>query len=166
MASQPKNDEGDESLEELDLDDAAVISHQSEVHAPARRQPVHMDPRSIVVAEDPEPGARHGASRQVTTRRGRRALEPTLLIRDRREADELRREMDKRVRAMKREQLRSTLMWLLAGVLAFGLGGLIALLVARRQVANASDAERVGSTVEPPAAGQENNAPRATANSR
>jgi hypothetical protein len=44
-------------------------------------------------------------------------------------------EMERRVRAIKRERLRSTLTWLVFGVLAFGLGGLVALLVARHNAA-------------------------------
>jgi hypothetical protein len=140
MASQPTSDDGEESLEELDLDEAAVISHQSEVHAPARRQQVRVDERSIVVSEDPGPDARH----RPTTRR--RALEPTLLIRDRREADDMRREMEKRVNALKRAQLRSTVLWLVAGIVAFGLGGLIAVLVARRSAPAAAEHEQVVDT--------------------
>lgn len=130
MASQPTRNDGEETLEELDLEDAAVISHQSEVHRPARREAVQVDEPSIVVA--PEPAPRESGARHATTRRGRRALEPTLLIRDRRQADELRLEMERRVRAIKRERLRSTLTWLVFGVVAFGLGGLVAVLVAKR----------------------------------
>ncbi len=122
-------DDGEESLEELDLDDAAVISHQSEVHAPARRQAVQVDQPSVVVQQDPD--QRQSGSRNAATRRARRALEPTLLVRDRR-ADDMRLEMEKRVRELKRRQLRSTLAWVVAGLLAFALGGLIALLAQQR----------------------------------
>ena len=140
MASQPTTEDGEESLEELDLDEAAVISHQSEVHAPARRQQVQVDQPSIVVAAEPEPQL--GERRQVTQPRARRALEPTLLIRDRRAADDLRREMDLRIKAIKREQLRSTVLWFVLGILAFGLGGLIALLVARSRAGSSGAADR------------------------
>lgn len=133
MASQPTAHDNEESLEELDLDDAAVISHQSELHAPARRQAVQVNEPSVVVADDAEPNIHESGPRQATTRRGRRALEPTLMIRDRRAADEMRLEMERRVLALKQQQLRSTLMWVVAGLVAFGLGGLLALVVAKRQ---------------------------------
>lgn len=133
MASQPKAHDNEEGLEELDLDDAAVISHQSELHLPARRQAVQVDEPSVVVADDPEPNIHESGPRQATTRRSRRALEPTLMIRDRRAASELRDEMERRVRELKQQQLRSTLMWVAAGLVAFGLGGLLALVVAKRQ---------------------------------
>ena len=160
MASQPTTNGGDESLEELDLDDAAVISHQSEAHAPARRQAVQVDEPSVVVADHAEPDVQRSGARQATTRRGRRALEPTLLIRDRRQADELRAEMDRRVRQLQRERLRSTLTWAIAGLFAFALGGLIALLVSQRKAGerpasvsgDAPSIERaVGETQEQPA---------------
>ncbi len=133
MGSQPTSQDGDESLEELDLDDAAVISHQSEAHAPARRQAVQVDEPSVVVSGEAEPDVQRGDSRHATTRRGRRALEPTLLIRDRRQADELRAAMEQRVRQLRKERWRSALTWTIAGLFAFALGGLIALLVAQRQ---------------------------------
>ncbi|HEY6723170.1 MAG TPA: hypothetical protein VI197_04035 [Polyangiaceae bacterium] len=132
MASQPTLNDSEEALEELDLDDAAVISHQSELHTPARRQAVKVDEPSVVVLDDPEPNIHESGPRQAT-RRGSRAMEPTLMIRDRRAATELRREMERRVRELKRQRMRSTLMWIVAGVVAFGLGGLLAVIVAKRQ---------------------------------
>src|SRR5690606_1615449 len=119
MGSQPTSQDGDESLEELDLDDAAVISHQSEAHAPARRQAVQVDEPSVVVSGEAEPDVQRGDSRHATTRRGRRALEPTLLIRDRRQADELRAAMEQRVRQLRKERWRSALTWTIAGLFAF-----------------------------------------------
>jgi len=134
MASQPTLNDSEEALEELDLDDAALISHQSELHTPARRQAVRVDEPSVVVLDDPEPSIHESGPRQAT-RRGGRAMEPTLMIRDRRAANELRREMERRVRELKRQRLRSTLMWVVAGLVAFGLGGLLAVVVAKRQPA-------------------------------
>lgn len=133
MASQPTLNDSEEALEELDLDDAAVISHQSELHTPARRQAVKVDEPSVVVLDDPEPNMHDSGPRQATTRRSSRAMEPTLMIRDRRAATELRREMERRVQELKRRRLRSTLMWVVAGLVAFGLGGLLAVIVAKRQ---------------------------------
>lgn len=132
MASQPTLNDSEEALEELDLDDAAVISHQSELHTPARRQAVKVNEPSVVVLDDPEPSLHDSGPRQAT-RRSSRAMEPTLMIRDRRAADELRREMERRVQELKRRRLRSALMWVVAGLVAFGLGGLLAVIVAKRQ---------------------------------
>jgi len=132
MASQPTLNDSEEALEELDLDDAAVISHQSELHTPARRQAVRVDEPSVVVLDNPEPSIHESGPRQAT-RRTNRAMEPTLMIRDRRAAAELRREMERRVQELKRQRLRSTLMWIVAGMVAFGLGGLLAVVVAKRQ---------------------------------
>lgn len=155
MASQPTGDEADEGLEELDLEDAAVISHQSEVHAPARRQAVQVNEPSVVVAEQPADNPRASGSRQTTTRRGRRALEPTLLIRDRREAEAMRAEIARRANQLKRQRMRSTLTWVVAGLLAFSLGGLIALFAAKRRPPEATQAAPppgVGEAVEAEAA--------------
>ncbi|HEU5074245.1 MAG TPA: hypothetical protein VFU02_08730 [Polyangiaceae bacterium] len=132
MASQPTHNDSEEALEELDLEDAAVISHQSELHTPARRQAVKVDEPSVVVLDDVEPNLHESGPRQATRRSGR-AMEPTLMIRDRRAANELRREMERRVRELKRQQMRSKLMWVVAGLFAFGLGGLLAVIVAKRQ---------------------------------
>lgn len=132
MASQPTLNDSEEALEELDLDDAAVISHQSELHTPARRQMVKVNEPSVVVLDEPEPNIHESGPRQAT-RRGSRAMEPTLMIRDRRAANELRREMERRIQELKRQQVRSRLMWVVAGLVAFGLGGLLAVIVAKRQ---------------------------------
>ena len=131
MASQPTLNDSEEALEELDLDDAAVISAQSELPTPARRQAVKVNEPSVVVLDEPEPSIHESGPRQAT-QRSSRAMEPTLMIRDRRAATELRREMERRVKELKRQRLRSTLMWVVAGLVAFGLGGLLAVLVAKR----------------------------------
>src|SRR6188768_2850179 len=135
MASQRTLNDSEEALEELDLDDAALISHQSELHTPARRQVVRVDEPSVVVLDEPEPNIHESGPRQATTRRGNRAMEPTLMIRDRRAANEMRREMERRIKEMQQRRVRSTLMWVVAGLVAFGLGGLLAFLVARRPTA-------------------------------
>ena len=143
MASQRTLNDSEEALEELDLDDAAVISHQSELHTPARRQVVRVDEPSVVVLDEPEPNIHESGPRQATTRRGNRAMEPTLMIRDRRAANEIRREMERRVKEMQQRRVRSTLMWVVLGLVAFGLGGLLAFVVAKQQTIAQSSPPRI-----------------------
>ena len=98
------------------------------------------------MADEARLGIHDSGARQAATQRTRRALEPTLVIRDRREADELRKEMERRARVIERERLRSTLTWIAAGLFAFALGGLIAFVAARRDGTEVSKGD--GSTVQ------------------
>jgi|SRR6187399_613234 len=149
MASQRTLNDSEEALEELDLDDAALISQQSELHTPARRQVVRVDEPSVVVLDEPEPTIHESGARQATTRRGNRAMEPTLMIRDRRAATELRQEMERRIKELQQRRVRSTLMWVVAGLVAFGLGGLLAFVVAKRQPVLQTSAESPSPRIEP-----------------
>jgi hypothetical protein len=128
MAVPPHKDTEEDVLEELDLDDAALVSHQSAAHAPQPRANVKVDQPSIVLAEDVRSQPEHEPA--PVRRRGKRSLEPTLVIRDRKQIDEL---QNLRKKHKSRQRARAILMWGFWGLLAFGLGGAIALFVAKRQ---------------------------------
>ena len=120
QASQP------DALDDLEeLGDDAIIAQQTEAHAPQPRVNVSEESRSVVITDHPQ---RH----DTEPPRGigippRSSAEPTLVIRDRRALDELRRDIVKR-QAKKRGGNRTLYMWGGLGLVAFVLGGIAALL--------------------------------------
>ena len=115
---------GPDDLEELEeLGDDAIIAQQQGAHAPQPRTQVTEEARSVVISE---PAPALPASRPapaVTRPRG----EPTLIIRDRRALDEMRRQIADRQRR-KKSGRRSLYLWGLVGIVAFVLGGVVAFL--------------------------------------
>lgn len=108
---------GTEGLEELESD--AIVAQETAAHAPQPRANVQVDQPSVVIAE-PATDAR--------PRRRRGSNDKTLVIRDRRAVDEVRKKIAedqaRRERARKR---RVIAMWVLGAVTAFGLGSAFAL---------------------------------------
>ncbi|HEX7451573.1 MAG TPA: hypothetical protein VF294_04780, partial [Polyangiaceae bacterium] len=99
QASQP------DALDDLEeLGDDAIIAQQTEAHAPRPRANVSEESRSVVITDQPQ-------QRDTERPRGagfpvRGTAEPTLVIRDRRALDELRREIVQR-QAKKRRSSRA-----------------------------------------------------------
>jgi hypothetical protein len=120
QASQP------DALDDLEeLGDDAIIAQQTEAHAPRPRANVSEESRSVVITDHPlrrdtEPP--HGTGFPM-----RAAAEPTLVIRDRRALDELRRDIMQR-QAKKRRGNRALYMWGGLGLVAFVCGGIVAFL--------------------------------------
>lgn len=120
QASQP------DALDDLEeLGDDAIIAQQTEAHAPQPRANVSEESRSVVITDQPQ-------RRDTERPRGtgfpvRGTGEPTLVIRDRRALDELRREIVQR-QAKKRRTSRALYMWGGLGLVAFVLGGIVAFL--------------------------------------
>ncbi|HEX3850416.1 MAG TPA: hypothetical protein VHW01_05580 [Polyangiaceae bacterium] len=120
QASQP------DALDDLEeLGDDAIIAQQTEAHAPRPRATVSEESRSVVITD-------HPLRRDTEPPRGtgfpvRAAAEPTLVIRDRRALDELRRDIVQR-QAKKRRGNRALYMWGGLGLVAFVLGGIVAFL--------------------------------------
>lgn len=133
-ASQP------DALDDLEeLGDDAIIAQQTEAHAPRPRANVSEESRSVVITEpqrrDTEPPRGTGFPVRGTG-------EPTLVIRDRRALDELRREIVQR-QAKKRRSSRALYMWGGLGLVAFVLGGIVAFLAtdSRSDAAQANDSQ-------------------------
>jgi hypothetical protein len=132
QASQP------DDLDDLEeLGDDAIIAQQTEAHAPRPRANVSEESRSVVITDHPR-------RRDTEPPRGngippRSSAEPTLVIRDRRALDELRRDIVQRQAKKKRRGNRALYMWGGLGLAAFVLGGIVAFLAtdSRSDVAQA-----------------------------
>lgn len=111
-----------EELEHLEeLGDDAIIAQQRGAHSPQPRAQVTEEARSIVISDNP-PRA-EGPKRRERT-------EKTVVIRDRRQIDDLRREMAKR-KPKPPPAMPGIWIWVVVGVAAFLSGGLVALLATR-----------------------------------
>ena len=117
-----------DGLEELEeLGDDAIISQQTAAHAPQPRANVSEESRSVVITDHPmrrdtEPP--RNSARAIPPRSGG---EQTLVIRDRRALDELRKNIELRKVKPTRDR-RALYMWGALGLVAFVLGGVVAFL--------------------------------------
>lgn len=128
----PRADEY-ELLEELG--DDAIIAQQLGAHAPQPRAQVTEEARSIVISDHPAPGSNPPSDPKIPGERGARKrserTEKTVVIRDRRQIEELRREMAKRKPAPAPEPKRGLALWVIVGAAAFLIGALVALFATR-----------------------------------
>jgi hypothetical protein len=150
-----------EELEHLEeLGDDAIIAQQQGAHAPKPRAQVTEEARSIVISDHPPPGSNPPAAAAEPAAKRRERTEKTVVIRDRRQIEELRREMAKR-KPKAAEPNRGVLLWVVVGIAAFVLGALVALVAtseeeaATPEVPAASSSQAVTSaaplvTAEPP----------------
>lgn len=114
--------DGEDGLDELG--DDAIIAQETTAHPPQRRANVLIEQPSVVVS-DPAP-----LVPPLTRRRG--STDKTVVIRDRRAVEEIRRKVrEDRDRHLRKKKLITVSIWLAAGVIAFGLGGVFALLASR-----------------------------------
>jgi hypothetical protein len=157
---------GAEELEQLEeLGDDAIIAQQQGAHVPKPRAQVTEEARSIVISDHPAPGSNPPVTPQIPAdqphKKRSERTEKTVVIRDRRQIDELRREIAKRKPKPAPEPTQGVLLWVIVGVAAFLTGGLVALLATREDAAVKSVAVPVTSdlpaqsaapavTVEPP----------------
>jgi hypothetical protein len=114
-----------DALDDLEeLGDDAIIAQQTAAHAPRPRANVSEESRSVVITDHPQ-------RRDTEPPRGsglpRSTGEATLVIRDRRSLDELRKEIVLR-QAKKRRGSRALYLWGALGLVAFVLGGIAAFL--------------------------------------
>ncbi|HKY37679.1 MAG TPA: hypothetical protein VJN18_17175 [Polyangiaceae bacterium] len=125
-----------EELEQLEeLGDDAIIAQQQGAHAPKPRAQVTEEARSVVISDHPPQGSSPppapAAPAQVESKR-RERQEQTVVIRDRRKIDELRREMELRKQKMAQAAAGPGLwLWVVVGLAAFLMGGLVALFATR-----------------------------------
>ena len=157
---------GAEELEELEeLGDDAIIAQQQGAHVPKPRVQVTEEARSIVISDHPAPGSNPPVGPKIPanepSKKRSDRTEKTVVIRDRRQIDELRREIAKRKPKPAPEPTQGVLLWVIVGVAAFLTGGLVALLATREDSPSSNFAKPVTSdlpaasaapavTVEPP----------------
>jgi hypothetical protein len=128
-----------EELEQLEeLGDDAIIAQQQGAHAPKPRAQVTEDARSVVIADHPPPGSSAPAGAPGPAAKRRERTEKTVVIRDRRQLDELRREMTKR-KPKPAKPSKSVMLWVVVGVAAFVTGVVVALLATREEEAAAPE---------------------------
>jgi hypothetical protein len=155
--SSPPPGRGNE-LEQLEeLGDDAIIAQQLGAHSPQPRAQVTEEARSVVISDHPaagsnppsDPKMRGGASPGKRSER----TEKTVVIRDRRQLEELRRQMEQRREPPAAPRAnRGVLLWVIVGVAAFLAGGLVALFATREDDGAASPAAASPSSASGPRA--------------
>ena len=154
-ASGGSNPPGGEDIEQLEeLGDDAIIAQQQGAHAPAPRAQVTEEARSVVISDHPPRGGSAPAPAGVPTETGakRRSerTEKTVVIRDRRQIEELRREMAKRKHQHAAPPpTKGLLLWVIVGLAAFVTGGLVALFATRDDAASVAPVSPVASQALP-----------------
>ena len=148
-----------DELEQLEeLGDDAIIAQQQGAHVPKPRVQVNDEARSIVISEHPKPTPGPQNPVDPGTRKRSERTEKTVVIRDRRQIDELRREMAKHrphraPRPPKSEPSNKGLwLWVIVGVAAFLAGGLVALFATRDDSSAAASPAPAVSAVPVPSA--------------
>lgn len=156
-ASPGSDPPGGDDLEQLEeLGDDAIIAQQQGAHAPKPRAQVTEEARSVVISDHPPGGpnlpdpAAIPADKKVKKRSER--TEKTVVIRDRRQIEELRREIAKRKPKPAGEPRQGLLLWVIVGVVAFVTGGLVALFATRDDGASAAAAAPASSVQVAPSA--------------
>lgn len=127
---------GDAELEQLEeLGDDAIIAQQQAAHAPKPRAQVTEEVRSVVISDHPTPGSHPPSAPKIpkgsSSKRRSDRTEKTVVIRDRRQVEELRRQMAARKPKAAEAATNGILLWVIVGVAAFVTGGLVALLATR-----------------------------------
>jgi hypothetical protein len=150
--SSPPGGEDIEQLEELG--DDAIIAQQQGAHAPAPRAQVTEEARSVVISDHPPQGGSVGAgvarAPEATAKRRSERTEKTVVIRDRRQIEELRREMAKRkAQYAAPPASKGLLLWVVVGLAAFVTGGLVALFATRDDAAGVAPVSPVASEALP-----------------
>ena len=119
-----------DALDDLEeLGDDAIIAQQTEAHAPRPRANVSEESRSVVITDHPQRRDTQppsGLPRAMAMPRS--TGEATLVIRDRRALDELRKDIVLRQAKKKRGGKRALYLWGALGLVAFLLGGIVAFL--------------------------------------
>jgi hypothetical protein len=148
-----------EELEQLEeLGDDAIIAQQQGAHAPKPRVQVTEEARSIVISDHPAPGTNPPNVPQIPgapkAKKRSERTEKTVVIRDRRQIDELRREIEKRkpTTVAPVPPGRGLLLWVIVGVAAFLAGGLAALIATRDDATAAAGAKPAVSELAKPSA--------------
>jgi hypothetical protein len=141
-----------EKLEELG--DDAIVAHQQGAHVPKPRAQVTEEARSIVISDQSSPGNDAPAPPERRSRRRSERTEKTVVIRSRRQIDELRRAMAKHKPPGASPAKRGLLLWVIVGLAAFLAGGLVALFAtpAKRSAPTAAPVPVASDTAQTPIA--------------
>jgi hypothetical protein len=132
-----------EAEELAELSDDVIIAQESRAHSPRPRVHVDLDPRTVVIAEDAEHQTLAGRAAEPEPMRElppfAHAAEKTLVVRDRRTVGSSRPPAGYSSAPPHRDQrVLIVLMCLVAALLAFSLGGALAMLLSRRSEPPAS----------------------------
>jgi hypothetical protein len=122
--------QSDTELEELG--DDVIIAQETGAHAPQRRVNVTTDHPSVMISE---PLPAHPSKGLPTYRTRRERTEQTVVIRDRKQLEKLRREMTRQHRKKTGVERRTVYLIAVAALLSLGMGTLIAALVDSRSQA-------------------------------
>ncbi len=149
MRSQLTASEPD-ALDDLEeLGDDAIIAQQTEAHAPRPRANVSEESRSVVITDHPQRRDTQPPSGLPRVAGMPRSTgEATLVIRDRRALDELRKDIVLRQAKKKRGGKRALYLWGALGLVAFLLGGIVAFLATDSHDAPTADNQTQGARIE------------------
>lgn len=150
---------GEAELEHLEeLGDDAIIAQQQAAHVPKPRVQVTEEARSVVISDHPTPGSNPPSDPKIPKEKLRKRsdrTEKTVVIRDRRQVEELRRQMAARKAkgvATAAPAPGGILLWVIVGVAAFVMGGLVALFATREDSSGAAMTKAVASSTPTPSA--------------
>ncbi len=139
------------ALDDLDdleeLGDDAIIAQQTEAHAPKPRANVADEARSVVITDHPLRRDTQPPRRSQPRSTG----EATLVIRDRRALDEIRKSIIEGQARKKRGGHRALYTWGALGLAAFVLGGLVAFLATDGSGSGDAEPAPAGQIEAPPA---------------
>jgi hypothetical protein len=124
-----------EELEQLEeLGDDAIIAQQQGAHVPKPRAHVTEEARSVVISDHPLQGSPPSSAPDLPHHRAskRERSEKTVVIRDRKKIDELRREIERR-KPKPAAVMPGVWLWVVVGVAAFLMGGLVALFATHEE---------------------------------
>ena len=149
MRSQLQASEPD-ALDDLEeLGDDAIIAQQTEAHAPRPRANVSEESRSVVITDHPQRrDTQPPSGLPRVSGMPRSSGEATLVIRDRRALDELRKDIVLRQAKKKRGGKRALYMWGALGLVAFLLGGIVAFLATDSHDTATPDTQAQGARIE------------------
>lgn len=114
----------DAELEELG--DDVIIAQETGAHAPQRRVNVTTDHPSVVISEHPPA---HSSNRLPTYRTRRDRTEQTVVIRDRKKLEQMRREMTRQYRKKPGMERKTVYLIAVAALASLAMGTLIAAVV-------------------------------------
>jgi hypothetical protein len=122
-----------------ELGDDAIIAQQAAVHSPQPRAQVAIESRSIVIAEErpepPKPSSTEGEPTRELLPYAVSSVDPTVVIRDRKFINSL----GPGPKKQKTSSVTKIAIWGGAGLVAFAIGGVLAVLTARRPTEPAVD---------------------------
>jgi hypothetical protein len=115
-----------------ELGDEVIIAQETSAHAPQRRANITTDHPSVVISEPPPA---HPSKGLPTYRTRRDRTEQTVVIRDRKQLEKIRREMTRQHKKKSGVERRTVYLVAVAALASLAMGTLIAALVDSRNTA-------------------------------